>query len=146
MEYRFASKQDLPSILELYKQLNPDENVISKEFAEQIWDQLNQNKSIKYFIAVDNNKVISSCNMAIILNLTRNGRPYAVIENVITDNAYRRLGIGKRIIQNAIDYAKYNNCYKVMLLSSMKRIEAHRFYESIGFSGDTKKGFEIRLE
>ncbi|MDY0093555.1 MAG: GNAT family N-acetyltransferase [Candidatus Vecturithrix sp.] len=145
MEYRFATKDDLPGILTLYKQLNPDEAIISKERAEHLWEQIETNDAIKYFIALDNNRIVSTCNIAIILNLTRNGRPYGIIENVITDRTYQRKGIGKQVIQNAIDYAKKQNCYKILLLSSTKRIDAHNFYESIGFNGDSKRGFEIRF-
>ncbi len=55
------------------------------------------------------------------------------------------MGIGKEIMIKAIEIAKTKNCYKVVLLSNIKRIEAHKFYESIGFSGNTKKGYEIRF-
>jgi len=53
--------------------------------------------------------------------------------------------LGKAIIDKAVDYAKEQNCYKVMLQSSSKRIEAHKFYEKIGFDGDSKRGFQIRF-
>jgi len=145
MELRYAELDDLSQILELYKNLNPDDIPIDSSQAQQIWkDSVNRN-IIKYIVAVDSTKIIATCNIAIILNLTRSGRPYGIIENVITDNSYRRQGIGKSIIGKAIEYAKENNCYKVVLLSSSKRKEAHQFYESIGFNSISKKGFEIRL-
>ena len=40
-----------------------------------------------------------------------------------------------------IEIAWQEGCYKVMLLSGSVRTDAHRFYESIGFEGDSKKGF-----
>lgn len=98
-----------------------------------------------YFVAEEAGTLAGSCNITIIPNLTRGGRPFAVIENVITDIAYRRRGIGRSLIEMAVAYAKESNCYKVQLLSGSERTGAHRFYESLGFSGNRKKGFDMRL-
>ena len=145
MEYRIARKDDLQGLLALYKQLNPEEELIDLEKAYSIWDATEKNNTTRYFIAVDDKKVVSTCNITLVPNLTRNGKPFAIIENVITDNDYRRQGIGKKVIENAVQYARENNCYKVVLLSSAKRTDSHKFYESIGFNGSSKKGFEIRF-
>ena len=77
--------------------------------------------------------------------MTRNGKSIGFIENVITDKEYRRKGIGKNIMENAINYAKTQNCYKVILQSGNKRTEAHKFYELLGFDGESKKAFDLRL-
>ncbi len=91
-----------------------------------------------YFVAEEAGTLAGSCNITIIPNLTRGGRPFAVI-------AYRRRGIGRSLIEMAVAYAKESNCYKVQLLSGSERTGAHRFYESLGFSGNRKKGFDMRL-
>jgi GNAT superfamily N-acetyltransferase len=77
--------------------------------------------------------------------LTRGGKSIGFIENVITDIEYREKGIGKNIIKNAIKYTKEQNCYKILLQSGNKRTDAHGFYESMGFDGESKRAFEIRL-
>jgi len=143
--YRTASKEDLPGILSLYRQLNPDDVLPEISTAEAIWKIIDTNEGFRFFIAEENGKIISCCNCAIIPNLSRRGKSFAVIENVITDTAYRRRGIGKQVMLHAIQFAKTGNCYKVILLSSSKRTEAHEFYRSIGFNGESKKGFEIRF-
>ena len=55
------------------------------------------------------------------------------------------MGIGKIVVENAIEYAKEQNCYKVLLQSGTKRTEAYKFYEAIGFDSNSKRAFEIRL-
>jgi len=145
IKYSVAKKEHLPMILELYKQLIPEENPIDIITANNIWEETEKNK-IKYFIATDGNKIVSSCYLAIIPNLTRNGRPNGFIENVITDTQYRKKGIGKKVIEMAIEYGKQNNCYKIILQSSYKRKENHIFYEKCGFDGDSKRAFEIRFK
>jgi GNAT superfamily N-acetyltransferase len=144
IEYCIAQKEHLSRIFELYKQLLPEEHPININEANRIWERIEQN-NIKYFIAIENNKIISSCYLAIIPNLTRNGKSNGFIENVITGEKYRKKGIGKRIITMAIKYGKQNNCYKIILQSSFKRRENHIFYEKCGFDGDSKRAFEIRF-
>ncbi|MDR1219246.1 MAG: GNAT family N-acetyltransferase, partial [Treponema sp.] len=117
---------------------------VNESAAKNIWNEIKKH-NIKYYIAKDNGKIIGSCYICIIPNLTRGGKSIGFIENVITDKEYRRRGIGKRIIGNAVEYAKEQNCYKVILQSGNKRTEAHTFYESIGFDGESKKAFEIRF-
>ena len=144
IEYSIARKEHLPMILELYKQLIPEEIPIDIKTANEIWKKI-ENSGIKYFIAIENGIIISSCYLAIIPNLTRNGKSNGFIENVITDEKYRNKGIGKKVIEMAIEYGKQNNCYKIILQSSYKRKKNHIFYEKCGFDGDSKKAFEIRF-
>jgi ribosomal protein S18 acetylase RimI-like enzyme len=146
MDYRIGNKKDLFSILELYKKLgNNNDSSITIEEVYKIWDSNIENKNIKYFVAEENNKIIGSLYICIIPNLSHNVKSIGFIENVITDEKYRKKGIGKKLMGMAIEYAKENNCYKVTLQSGIKREEAHKFYEKIGFNGGSKKAFEFRF-
>ena len=66
-------------------------------------------------------KSITSCVLTIIPNLTRGGRPYALVENVVTHAEYRRQGIGTRLLHAALQSAWERGCYKVMLSTGSKR-------------------------
>jgi GNAT superfamily N-acetyltransferase len=145
LSYGVLMENELLSLLELYKQLNPDDCVINEITAKNIWMKI-QNQNIKYFVARENGKIVASCYICIIPNLTREGKSIGFIENIITDAKYRRRGIGRNIVENAIKYAKEQNCYKVLLQSGNKRTDAHIFYESIGFDGKSKKAFEMRFQ
>jgi hypothetical protein len=39
------------------------------------------------------------------------------------------------------DFAFHGTAPKIMLLSSVSRVNAHRFFEHVGFRGDRKRGF-----
>ena len=145
MEYRRLTEQDLPSLLELYKQLQPDDDS-SIEKSKLVWKKIENNPDIQYFGAIDNDKVVSTCYAVYIPNLTRNNRGICFVENVITDKDYRNRGLASKVIDMAISFAKEKNCYKVILQSGIAREEAHHFYESKGFNGDSKKAFDMRLE
>nr|AXS01264.1 acetyltransferase [uncultured bacterium] len=144
IEYCILKEDELSSLLELYKQLHPNDEIINEMTAKNIWGNIKA-QDIKYFAAKDNGKIIAACYICIIPNFTRNGRSIGLIENVITSKEYRKKGIGKKIMENAIQYAKEQNCYKVLLQSGNERTDAHEFYESLGFNGESKKAFEIRL-
>ena len=144
VEYGILAENELLSLLELYKQLNPNDSILNEITAKNILEEI-KTQNIKYFVAKDNGKIIASCYICIIPNLTRGGKSIGFIENVITDIEYRGKGIGKNIVKNAIKYAKEQNCYKVILQSGNKRNEAHGFYESLGFDGKSKKAYEMRL-
>jgi len=143
IEYGILTENELPSLLELYQQLHSDD-VIDEVTAKSIWQNI-KNQDIKYFVAKENGKIIASCYICIISNLTRGGRSIGFIENLITDEKHRRKGIGKTILENAIKYAKEQNCYKVLLQSGNKRTDAHPLYEKLGFDGASKKAFEMRF-
>jgi len=96
---------------------------------------------LHYFVAKVDGLVVATCNLTVVPNLTYNLQPYAVIENVVTHANYRRRGLGRLLMETAVSTAWDLGCYKVMLMSGAGRSEAHRFYESMGFDGDSKKGF-----
>jgi GNAT superfamily N-acetyltransferase len=146
VEERIATKADLAGLLALYRQLTPEDPLLDASRAQAIWNSIEANDDLRYFVAVDGQKLFSTCNIAIVPNLTRNGACWAVIENVVTDKAYRRQGIGKRLMEMAIEFARSRGCYKVCLLSNSTRAGAHKFYEELGFSGTAKVGFYLKLK
>ncbi|MBP5437136.1 MAG: GNAT family N-acetyltransferase [Treponema sp.] len=146
MEIRELTEKDLPSLLDLYIQLSESNKNLTLDESKKIWmNEIEENKNIKYFGAVENGKVLSTCYCVIIPNLTNFNQPICFVENVVTDKNYRKQGLGKRLIEKAIETAKENNCYKVILLSGIARKEAHQFYEKIGFNGESKKAFDMRI-
>jgi GNAT superfamily N-acetyltransferase len=146
MEFRKLTVSDLPSLIELYKQLDEDDERCTLEQNEMTWKKIEENTNIQYFGAIDKEKVVSTCYAVYIPNLTRGNRGICFIENVVTDKEYRKCGLASRVIDMAIDFAKEQNCYKVILQSGIARTEAHHFYESKGFDSTSKKAFDMRLD
>ncbi|MCL2634862.1 MAG: GNAT family N-acetyltransferase [Oscillospiraceae bacterium] len=146
IKIRTATKADIPQLIELYKELIHEEPPIDLDTAAGVLNKAESN-DIVYFVAVDTDseRIAATSYIAIIPNMTRRCSPIGFIENVVTAADYRRMGIGRRLFDVIIDYAKERGCYKVTLSSGNARKEAHDFYKSLGFDGESKKTFEMRF-
>lgn len=146
MLVRLIHYDELEKLLKLYKQLHPlDPDVKENESLKALWDEICHDPNLHYLVIEKDGEIISSCTLAIIKNITRNLRPYGLIENVITDSNYKNKGFGTKVLHKAIEIAKENNCYKIMLLTGSKSEETLRFYENAGFLKGIKTGFIINL-
>lgn len=146
MEFRTLTMSDLPSLLELYRQLDEDDAQCTLEQSKSMWKEIEDNANIQYFGAIEHGKVVSTCYAVYIPNLTRGNRGICFIENVVTDKEYRKRGLASHVIGMAIEFAKEHGCYKAILQSGIARVDAHQFYEHQGFNGSSKKAFDMRLE
>ena len=145
---RLIEPKELKELMDLYRELHPEEPEmpLDDERLIALWKDIMKDNNMRIIVVEEDGRLVSTCTVAIIKNLTRQARPYAVIENVVTLEAYRRRGYGTMVLEKAIAIAKARNCYKVMLLSGTQRGEdVHRFYEKIGFVRGEKEGFIIRI-
>jgi GNAT superfamily N-acetyltransferase len=143
-EIRPAVPDDLAGVLALYRQLNPDDPAPDPAAAARAWSALLSSGLTTPFVAEMAGRLVASCTLAIVPNLTRSARPYGVIENVVTDAGHRRAGLGRAVLRAALDRAWAANCYKVLLATGSKKQSTLRFYEGTGFVRDAKTYFEIR--
>ena len=143
-DIRPATPDDLPGVMALYRQLNPDDPVLNLAVAEPVWSALLSSGFTTPFVAEVGGRLVSSCTLAIVPNLSRGARAYGVIENVVTDIDHRRIGLGRAVLQAALDKAWKADCYKVLLATGSRRESTLRFYEGAGFQRDAKTYFEVR--
>src|SRR5262245_29560040 len=86
--------EELPVLLSLYRHLHPGDAELSiSTDIEQLWQRILSDPQLHYLVADVDGRVVSTCNLTIIPNLTRGARPYGVIENVVTHPDFRRRGI-----------------------------------------------------
>jgi GNAT superfamily N-acetyltransferase len=147
MHVRRIQDNECDKLLALYAFLILDDCIPAAENIQRAWQEIMNNKDrYAYFVVEDSDMLVASCNVAIIPNLTRGARSFAVIENVVTHPDYRRKGLGKMVMDAAVAYAKSFSCYKVMLNTNVKRTGAHAFYDSIGFVCTEKKAYTLNLK
>ncbi len=141
MKIRELKNTELDLLLALYKDLHDEDEPVSAEAAEHTWREIQANPRLKYFGAFEGDSLLSCCTIAVIPNLTRACRPYGLIENVVTRMDRRRQGLGKKLLQQVLDYAWSQDCYKVMLMTGRLDENTFRFYEAAGFDRSAKQGF-----
>ncbi len=138
---REAVKEDLNALLELYLFLHEEEIPEQNEHLKSTWKQIIEDRNHHLLVNEVDGKIVSSCVCVIIPNLTRNVRPYAFIENVVTHKEYRKKGYAGQCLDYARQIAEQENCYKMMLLTGSKRMETLRFYENAGYNSSDKTAF-----
>ena len=140
---RKASKQDIPSILELLYELGRPEPIDAREV------KVFENKIKEYFsdpskfilVAVINSKIVGLVSIILLRRLNR-AKFEMYIPELVVKNEFRYSGIGKKLISECIQLGKSKKCYRIRLESGTKRKESHKFYEDLGFE---KSGFSFSL-
>lgn len=138
---REARKDDFDGLMKLYTQLH--NNFIPEKTSDilELWNNIIDDKNHHIIVAEEDKQIVSSCVCVIILNLTHNQQPYAVIENVITDTRYRKKGLATQCLNYAKEIALKENCYKLMLLTGSKKESTLNFYRQAGYNSNDKTAF-----
>lgn len=141
-EIREVKESDLKGVLTLYMQLRNQPMPGESMRLNHVWWDILESRHVHMVVGLEDGKIVSSCMITVIPNLTHGQRPYAIIENVVTDEAYRRRGWARAVLEYAKDeIAKKKNCYKIMLLTGSKVPGVLDFYENCGYNRKDKTAF-----
>lgn len=143
---REVLKEDLHELLSLYLFLHEDSIPNNSVYLDNTWKTIIEDDNHHIIVNEINGEIVSSCVCVIIPNLTRNVRPYAFIENVVTSEQYRGKGYARQCLDYARNIAIENNCYKMMLLTGTKEEKTLAFYKNAGYNSEDKKAFIQWLE
>jgi len=138
---REINSNDFDSLMKLYMQLHDNPFPEKDERVMSVWEEILNDPNHHIVVAEENGEIVSSCVCVIIPNLTRGQRPYAFIENVITDENHRKRGLATACLDYTREIAKKENCYKMMLLTGSKSDSTLRFYEQAGYNKNDKTAF-----
>ena len=138
---REANKNDLEEILNLYLYLHETSVPKDSEHLRKTWDSIINDANHHLIVFEIDGKIVASCVCVIIPNLTRNIRPYAYVENVVTHGEYRKKGYATDCLNFAKQIAEEINCYKMMLLTGSKEESTLNFYSNAGYNSSDKTAF-----
>ncbi len=138
---REAYEKELNDLLELYLHLHEEAMPEVTEHLLETWDKIIQDENYHIIVNEVNGKIVLSCVCVIILNLTRNIRPYAFIENVVMHTDYRGNGYATECLNYAKGIAEKMGCYKMMLLTGSKKDTTLKFYGNAGYNNTDKIAF-----
>lgn len=138
---REANQKDLQEILELYLYLHEDSVPEMSAHLTDTWRRILRDENHHLIVKVVDEKIVSSCVCVVIPNLTRNVRPYAFVENVVTHADYRGRGYATECLDFAKAIAEKEGCYKMMLLTGSKDEKTLDFYRNAGYNSADKTAF-----
>jgi len=142
VKIRQATLDDVKDILQIYAESLDNGKVLSVEKAQIVFLKQQQYPDYKVFVAEYEQQLVGTFALLIMENMAHQGTPSAVVEDVGVIPAVQGKGIGKVMMEYALNYAKEKGCYKMSLSSNLKREKAHQFYESLGFQ---KHGFSFLM-
>ncbi|MDG4809665.1 GNAT family N-acetyltransferase [Micromonospora sp. WMMD1120] len=132
---RAAVPQDDPErVFDLLWALAPGDERPDTTRLSAAWRDLHAQAGRELLLAVAGSTFVGTVDTVVVPNLTHGARPYMLVENVVVAPGWRRRGVARALLATAVDTATAAGCYKVQLVSSASRTEAHRFYADAGFS------------
>lgn len=138
---REVKKDDLDNLLVLYLHLHETSVPEQDDRLVGIWERICSDPDYHLIVAEVDGRLVSSCTCIVIPNLTRNVSPYALVENVVTDAAYRGQGYAGQCLAYAEEVARDAGCYKMMLITGSSDPKTHDFYRNAGFFSDGKTAY-----
>ena len=132
MVIRFVNESDFEEILPLLQQLWPGRTLDSEKQLISFKRTFEDSRECG-ICAVSDDKICGYCVVTTLNNYYHYGYSYHITIMVV-DAEYRRKGIGKALIEEVKRLALMNDIKSIELDSGFHREDAHRFYESMGFS------------
>ena len=96
-------------------------------------------------VAEEDGRLVGYLQLSLIPGLAFRGMKRGLIESVRIASDRRGAGLGAALVAHAVELARVNGCRLVQLTSTSERVDAHRFYERLGFVA-THTGFKLALD
>lgn len=135
---RSACLQDAAAIGELYRQLVGDPDIRVEGSRIQA---ISEDPRTRLFVCEVSGAVIATVLVSLCSDVMYGDQPFAVVENLVVDSLHRGNRLGERLLREVEQFCLEADCSKIMLMSTATRVDAHRFFERMGFRADVKRGF-----
>ena len=148
MIVREATEADLPEILRL---LSADRATPSAElppdapcYLEAFREMQSSGHSCTY-VAISGERVVGTFMLSFLRHLMRQGSLVAQVEAVRIEPDLRGRGLGSEMMRWVVGESRRRGCSVLQLTSNLKRKDAHRFYERLGFAA-SHLGMKLKLK
>ena len=132
LEIRPVAEHELPALAALLASIDGETPRTLDVLREQL-ARINAVPGYSVFVVIHNHEVIGTFSQLIFPTLAHGGASESLVEAVAVADGLRGQGIGRRMMQFAMQRAAEAGCYKLALSSNAKRLDAHRFYRGMGF-------------
>ncbi|MGW0532841.1 N-acetyltransferase family protein [Streptomyces sp. NPDC003032] len=149
MILRPATRSELPAVLALLADedtcVDPAAVVVDEAY-ERAFASIEEDARNELLVLVDEAEdvVLGCLQVTYIPGLGKRGAERALIEAVRVRADRRGGGLGRLLMERAVERARARGCALVQLTSNKRRADAHRFYASLGFAR-SHDGFKLPL-
>lgn len=147
---RVAQSADVPAIVALFADDDigghgdtTDASALPEYVAA--FERISASANEVLYVAKQKGEVVGTFQTMLTTTMTGRGSSSMIIEAVQTRADCRGQGIGAQMIAFCLEKAKEQGCRQAQLTSNAARLDAHRFYERIGFQ-KSHFGFKIKLK
>jgi GNAT superfamily N-acetyltransferase len=134
VEIRDACEDDLPAVLRILAESGIDGGEsFTLEEARQHFARIRQRPGFRLLAASVKGETVGTYVLQIMEKLGKRGTPAGVVEDVAVLPSRQGQGIGRAMMEHAREACRSAGCYKLALSSNLRREDAHRFYDSLGF-------------
>ena len=148
--FRTAQREDVAAIVQL---LADDPLGAKREHAEpplppsyyRAFAAIDEDPHNELLVAERDGRIIGVLQLTFIPNMTYQGSWRAQVEGVRVAAEARGAGLGRALLETAIERAREADCRLVQLTTDKQRAEAVRFYESLGFRA-THEGMKLHFD
>jgi GNAT superfamily N-acetyltransferase len=146
---RAAQRTDIEAIIALALQgqiIGSTDNAAdwADESYQFAFSAIEANPNEELYVLERDGKVIGTFQLTFLPGLMRRGMTRGQVEAVFIAEHLRGQGLGRRMMKWAVNRCRERGCGMVQLTSNKKRVDAHRFYESLGFA-KSHEGFKLYL-
>ena len=148
--FRLATRDDVPSIVRL---LADDDLGSQRERYEDplpesyysAFDLIHNDPNHELIVAEQGGEVIGTLHLMFLPSISFQGALRSQVESVRVDKRFQNQGIGSEMMKWTIDRAKQSGAQVMQLTTHNTRVDAHRFYERLGFKG-SHLGMKLSLK
>lgn len=132
---RIANKADINALIELLNELFTQDIEFEPNYEKQKTglEKIIENSDIgNILILQEDNKIIGMVSILYSISTALGGK-VGILEDMIIAKPYRGKGLGKLLLNSAIEFAKKNDCLRLTLLTDFNNDRAINFYKRLGF-------------
>lgn len=150
LTFRQATTHDLPAIVRMLADdlLGATREEATEPLNEKYvtaFSEIAASDTNELIVSELDGQVVGTMQLTFIPGISHMGAKRLLIEAVRTHSQHRGQGMGRKMMEYAIERAKEKGCAAVQLTTDNARIDAHRFYESLGFVG-SHLGMKLKIE
>jgi len=149
LRMRDATRDDLPAIVAM---LADDIKGATREDASlpldpgylAAFDAISADPKMRLVVAERDGRIVGTVQIAILPGLSRKGASRGYLEAVRIVGDLRGQGLGAELVDWAVDWCRAAGCGMVQLTTQRDRIDAHRFYDRLGWER-SHLGYKLHL-